>query len=703
MKTLLITLAAASLALAADPVIFFVSPAGNDAWSGKLADAARNKKDGPFATLERARDAIRALRQSGELPPGGVRVVLRGGDHVRRAAFTLTAEDSGTPAAPIEYRAYPNEKPRLLGGARLTNWSGVGDPNVYLRLSLAARRAVRQADLRRAGLTAAGRFVSRGFSRPVVPAHTELFFQGKRQTVARWPDTGFTKITGMGDMDPQDDQHGRNIGALEKGFYYEGDRPRRWAETANIWVHGYWAWDWANSYEEVASLDAAQRLVKTKPPHGLYGIRPGQRFYFLNVLEELDQPGEYYVDQQRMRIYFWPPADLKSNEALVSVLDQPLLYLRGVSHVTVAGLTLEAGRASGVEIEGGEHVRILGCTLRNLGNVGVSVKDGQRHFIGSNDIYQTGDAGILLEGGDRKTLTPAGHEARNNHIHHYAEWSRTYQPGIRMRGVGQLARHNHIHDSPHTGILINGNEHRIEFNEIDHVCLESADAGAFYIGRDWTERGNRVRHNYFHHVGVGEGGKLPIGNMAVYLDDCSSGVEVFGNLFYLCQRATFVGGGRDNLVENNVYVDCDPAVDIDARGTDPRPVWRNMVYKTMKERLEAMNHHAPPYRDRYPQLQTIDKWLAGNEGVPPEGTRVRRNVVNGKGAADGTWLRLRTRGWEKLLDIGDNLVAEDGQFFDRAKGDFRLKPDFPGFLRGFQALPLEKIGLETDEFRQTVR
>ncbi len=82
---------------------------------------------------------------------------------------------------------------------------------------------------------------------------------------------------------------------------------------------------------------------------------------------------------------------------------------------------------------------------------------------------------------------------------------------------------------------------------------------------------------------------------------------------------------------------------------------------------------------------------------------MRRNVVNGKGAADGTWLRLRTRGWEKLLDIGENLVAEDGHFFDRAKGDFRLKPDFPGFLRGFQALPLENIGLETDEFRKTVR
>ncbi|MFN0165440.1 MAG: right-handed parallel beta-helix repeat-containing protein [Bryobacteraceae bacterium] len=699
MKAPVLILLLSLVCAAADPVTYYVATNGNDAWSGKSDQPARNKKDGPFATLERARDAVREMRKQDALPSGGVKVLIRGGDYLRRESFALTREDSGTAEAPVVFAAYPNEKPRLIGGRKVTGWSGVGDPNVYLRLGLQARKAIRQTDLKKLGITDPGRFASRGFGREVTPSHLELFFQNKRQTVARWPDTGFTKITSPADLEPHDDDHGRLIGDLKKGFYYEGDRPRRWAETANIWVHGYWAWDWANSYEEIATIDPAKRLVTTKPPYGHYGFRTRQRFYFLNVLEELDQPGEYYVDAGRRILYFWPPADLKTSEALVSVLDKPFVTMRDVSHVRVRGLTFEAGRSSGIEIEGGEQVRVQGCTVRNVGNHGIVVRNGSRHVVESNDIYQAGDSGIILEGGDRKTLTAASHEARNNDIHHIADWSRTYQPGIRLIGVGHTVRNNHIHDSPHNAILLNGNEHLIEFNDIHHVCLETGDAGAFYLGRDWTERGNRVRNNYFHHTGLSEGGKLPIGTMAVYLDDCASGVEVFGNIFFKCQRAAFVGGGRDNRVENNVFIDCDPAVDVDARGTDPRPVWRNMIYKTMKDRLEEMNARQPPYSERYPQLKTIDPYLAGDKGVPPDGTRIRRNVIAGKGAHDGTWLRLRTRGYEKSVEIGDNFVAEDSAFFDRAKEDFRLKPDFAGFLRGFQAIPSEKIGLQKDEFR----
>src|SRR6185503_13052282 len=140
-----------------------------------------------------------------------------------------------------------------------------------------------------------------------------------------------------------------------------GDRPRRWQDTGDLWVHGYWAYDWANSYEKVASLDLDQRLVKTAPPHGQYGFRKDQRFYFLNVLEELDQPGEWFLDRKSGVLYFWPP-DQKAEvggqkaesgrsaltsatmgeEIILSLLDQPLLKLTDVSHVTFRGLALEA-------------------------------------------------------------------------------------------------------------------------------------------------------------------------------------------------------------------------------------------------------------------------------------------------------------------------------------------------------------------------
>ena len=126
-------------------------------------------------------------------------------------------------------------------------------------------------------------------------------------------------------------------------------------------MHGYWSWDWANSYERVASLDRDTRLLKTASPHGLYGFRKGQRFHFLNVLEELDQPGEWFLDRAAGVLYFWPPTGAGEDfTAVLSLLDQPLLRLTGVSHVTFQGLTLEATRADAVVIRGGAGDRILG-------------------------------------------------------------------------------------------------------------------------------------------------------------------------------------------------------------------------------------------------------------------------------------------------------------------------------------------------------
>ncbi len=95
-----------------------------------------------------------------------------------------------------------------------------------------------------------------------------------------------------------DDGHGTTIGSLTAGFFYTGDRPGRWKDHGNIWLHGYWAYDWANSYEKVAELDTAHRFLRTEAPYGHYGFGKGQRFYFLNILEELDEPGEWFVDSR---------------------------------------------------------------------------------------------------------------------------------------------------------------------------------------------------------------------------------------------------------------------------------------------------------------------------------------------------------------------------------------------------------------------
>ena len=502
-------------------------------------------------------------------PRGGdLTVWLRGGDFVRTNALALSALDSGSEGAPVVWRAYGDERVRLLGGRILNGFQPVKDPAVLSRFEEAARNNVLQLDLRAHGISNFGEMRSRGFGRPTTPAHCELFFAHRPMTLARWPNEGaWEKLAGFPAGAGKGDDHGGSIGDLPGGFTYAGNRPRRWKDTTDLWVHGFWAWDWANSYERVASLDLDKRIVKTAAPHGLYGFRAGQRFCWLNVLEELDQPGEWFLDRQNGALYFWPPAPLASGETLLSVLDQPLVKMTDARHITIQGLTLEATRGSGVEITGGASNRIVGCRLRNLGNLGVVINGGTNHGVASCDLFDTGDGGVSLTGGDRQTLTPGGHFVENSHFQRQARWSKCYAPCVLLSGVGLRVSHNHMHDHPHCAILFTGNDHLLEFNDIHHIALETGDVGAIYTGRDYTFRGNRIRHNFIH-----ETGGVGMGSMGVYMDDCVSGTEIFGNVFYKAHWAMFIGGGRDHRVENNLFVDCDPAIRADGRGLDPSPV-----------------------------------------------------------------------------------------------------------------------------------
>lgn len=664
---------------------FYVSPTGSDANPGT--------KSKPFGTLERAREAVRTRNASGP-----VTVWLRGGDYSRANALELSAADSGTATSPVVWSAFDNERVRLLAGRILTGFEPLTDEAVRSRLDESARGHVMQVDLRRLGITAFGEMKSRGFSRPTTSSHGELFFNHRPMTLARWPNEhAWEKIAGFPNGSGQGDDHGGTIGELPGGFLYSGDRPRRWRDTSDLWVHGYWAYDWANSYERVAKLDLDRRFIQTAPPHGLYGFRAGQRFHFLNVLEELDQPGEWFLDRGNSRLYFWPPAPIGSAETLFSLLDPPAIRMTGVAFVTVRGLIIEATRGNGVEISGGQGNRIEGCLLRNLGNLGVSISGGTNHGVAGCDIFDTGDGGVSLSGGDRQTLTPGGHFVENCHFQRQGRWSKCYVPAVLMNGVGQRASHNLIHDHPHCAILFNGNDHLIEFNDIHHIALETGDVGAIYTGRDYSYRGNRIRHNYIH-----ETGGVGMGSMGVYMDDCVSGAEVYGNVFYKVHWAMFIGGGRDHRVENNLFVDCDPAVRADGRGLDRAPVWRNMVNDYMRQQLAAVP--AALYRERYPAMKSLDAYygppggsaISGDAfaGVPPEGNSIVRNVCIGK------WFDAGWHANPENFEVRDNFVRKDTNAGASPAGGFKLPQDSPAWKLGFHPIPFEQIGLRNDATRR---
>jgi hypothetical protein len=693
-----ITLLLALPSLAAD---LFVSLVGRDTNPGTRAK--------PFATLERARDEVRRFTRVGNVPKGGVTIWLRGGDYLRTNALELTAADSGSPTAPVVWRARKGETVRLLGGMRLSGFEPVSDPTILARLPEAARTNARQVSLKALGITDFGQMRSRGFGRPVTPSHCELFFNGRPMTLARWPNEGqWERIAGYPDAGATKDEHGGKTGKLEEGFTYSGDRPRGWRETSDLWVHGYWSWDWANSYERVASIDLEHRLIKTVAPYGLYSFRKGQRFYFLNLLEELDQPGEWFLDRKTGILYFWPPAPLVPSpgphaptEIVLSLLAEPLLRLTEVSHVTFRSLTLEATRASAVQIHGGTSNRVAGCLICNIGDYGVTIEGGNDHGVLGCDIFDTGDGGVCMNGGDRQTLRPGGHFVENCHFARQGRWSKCYVPAVLIGGVCQRASHNLIHDHPHCAILFNGNDHLVEFNEIYRYALETGDVGAIYTGRDYTYRGNRIRHNFIHDTGG-----VGMGSMGVYMDDCVSGTEIFGNVFYKVQRAAFLGGGRDHHVINNIFVDCNYAVELDGRGLNSSPVWHGMVDQTMRKSLAA----APLslYRERYPALKTLDKYygppggpaITGSDfkGVPPENNVVARNVCVGK------WLHIYWHATPDMLLVENNLTNAAPSFV-RPPGEpalakhFALRRDSPAWKLGFQPIPFEKIGLYRDDLR----
>ncbi len=668
----------------------FVSPGGSDDNPGTETK--------PFATLERARDALREMKRNGTLPKGGLTVWLHGGDYIRTKTLELTADDSGTPGAPLVWSACGNERARILGGRVITGFQPVTDESVRARLDDMARDKVLVADLRAQGIQDYGTLKSRGFARPAAPAQGELFFGGLPMTLARWPNTGnWEHIAGFPEESGTNDGHGTTIGSLPAGFFYESDRPSRWKDTNNVWVHGYWAYDWANSYERITELDTTRRFIRTAEPYGNYGFNKKQRFYYLNILEELDEPGEWYVDSQSGRLYFWPPAPIDSGEVLFSLLEQPLVQLTGACHITLRGIVFEAMRGNAIEITNGEGIRVAGCLLRNIGNGAITIHGGNNHGVQSCDVLDTGDGGVTLSGGDRQTLAPGNHFVENCHFQRQGRWSKCYVPAISMNGVGLRASHNLIHDHPHAAILFGGNDHLIEYNEIHHIALETGDVGAIYAGRDYTMRGNRIRHNYIH-----ETGGVGMGSMGVYMDDCVSGTEVFGNVFYKVHWAMFIGGGRDHHVENNFFVDCDPAVRADGRGLDTTPVWRNMVNQYMRERLQSVPLDL--YRARYPELKALDAYYGppgGNPitgdaftGIPPEGNVIVRNICL------GDWIEITWHAEENFFDIRDNFVTNDRQQVGGPETGFRLPENSPAWETGFKPIPVDQIGIRDNPFRQ---
>lgn len=434
--------------------------------------------------------------------------------------------------------------------------------------------------------------IERGFGYPITP-RTELFFLGEVMPIARWPNEGFSHIEIPATV-VEKSKAGRYVSLSGKTLNALKDEP-------DVSVYGYFGRDWADEeiQAELTDITLNAFLLKSTPKRGM---RAGQRVRVQNALSELDQPGEWYVDRKTATLYFWPPALANEGDMEVSATDT-LLHIESASNVKVENLVFEQARGDAIIVKDSENIVMERCIIRNVGNRGAVITGSRNSGLREVEIDQVGEGGVVLDGGDRQTLTPGGLFIEKSKIHHFSRLGRTYRPAVVIEGAGNRVEGNVIADAPHAAIMFWGNDHRINSNDISNVVMETDDVGAIYTGRDWTARGTIIEDNFIHDIGSKVQGKE--GVMGVYLDDMASGITVRGNVFARVTQPVFIGGGRDNLVENNIFYYSSPAIHVDARGLNWAFASTQDSKGALRQRLASVPYNQPPYSQRYPHLGNL--------------------------------------------------------------------------------------------------
>ena len=646
----------------------FVSADGDDARDGTV--------DRPVASLSRARDLVRELAVDG---PVAVNVLP--GEYVVTGPLQLTDEDSGKPDAPVVYRATEPGKAVLYGGARITGFEPVTDPALLERLPQEGRGKVLQCDLLAQGINDFGDLAVRGFGQAPSPPTLELFVDGRPMTLARWPNSGFVGIEKL--VEPGSKPEGK-----PSVIEYIDDRHQRWVDAKDPWLFGYFRYLWADATIKVSKIDTAARTITCDQAYhyGRPGMHTGQgiQYYAFNLLEEIDQPGEWYLDRETGVLYLYPPTDLDAATVEVGLLSTPMVTMDQVTDVRFEGLTFDLARYHGLIVTGCSRCLIAGCTVSRMAGNGITVSGGEGNGLLGCDIHTIGRRASEIIGGDRATLTPGGHFVENCRIHNFGRIDRTYTPAVQLEGVGNRVAHNLMYNCPSSVMRIEGNDHIIEFNEVHNAVRESDDQGAMELFANPTYRGVVFRYNRFTNCGKAGVGAAVHGQAAIRLDDAISDMLVYSNVFIRSANGHFgaiqMNSGRDNVMDNNLFIDCKQGV---SGGYNAG----NSVWRRIADGNPAPAYYMTDlYLERYPLIATMMD--------EPSINHIWRNVFYRCGPV--------ATGNHAHLDLMENGVfaQEDPGFIDAAKGDYRLNPEAGLFATvGFRPIPLEQIGLYEDRYR----
>ena len=530
-------------------VVVHVSPSGSDA-------AGDGTPARPFATPERARDAVRDLRQK---TAESVTVLFQDGDYELTRPLALTAADGGTPEHPVLWKAAHRMKARFVGKNRVM-WRTLpkDDPNAAL-LPEKARSHVLVADL--SGTDPIPGF--KAFGCPVNDAQRKAtetplaLFQGVHRLVtARWPDEGWAIGGKQFGTDTYGDPGGRVVYRDGGISFTDQSKLLRWKREPELWARGHWCAKWADSSKRVENVDLEAGQIRMDNKDEFFGYADDPEFYVFNAFSELDRPGEWVVDRARRRLYVWPHADADDAIRLPQV--SRIVEGEGLHDFVLDGFTFEGMQSDALLFSNAVRVVVQASVIRHTGGWGVKFEGGELCRVDGCDLYDIGEGGVWLRGGDLDRLTPARHFAKNCHIHHFGRRISNYRPGISLNGVGCRAGRNLVHHSDHIGIQFSGNDHYIGYNVLHDLCQHNDDAGTIYgYMCDLTQRGTTIEHNVVH-----MSGDRPIARnvYAIYLDAWTSGCLVRGNIVNRATVGIWMSGGQANTIVSNIVMNCENAI-----------------------------------------------------------------------------------------------------------------------------------------------
>ena len=657
------------------------------------SDDNDGSEQSPFLTIERALEAVAVADREGR---DEIVVCIDKGNY-SIDSLRIDPRHGGTENCRVVYTALGDSEVVLNAGLSIDpdDFSSVAEyPELCERLSEAAKANVYVLDLTKSpynltendwgSLYPIGTYntADRYSGDTTGPMYSELFVNGKRQSLARYPNSGYLHVdevlsSGKDLVNvPGEDPAGDLLGISEE----LASRIASWSSTDGVWMYGFWKYDWADGSSPIAAFDAEKRQLQTRY-QSFFGVESGTPYFFYNCLEELDTDNEWYLDRENGLLLLYSSDGIENDKINMSLSTDTAISV-SADFVTLMNLTVTGTRAGGIVVNGNGNV-ITGCEIEGIGGHAIQVH-GYDNLITKNEISGIGKGGISAVGGDRISLLSGNNAVENNLIHDWAEVYRTYQAGIVLGGVGNVCANNELFNSPHLAITYGGNNHVIEYNLIHDVCLETDDSGAIYAGRSWSSYGNDIRYNLIYDVG--KDGYSPNG---IYMDDAISGQNIHGNILVnIPKHAIFIGGGRDMNVRDNLIINSgDAPIRYDARARDGLlgETWfsgdvdfeSGILWRT----LRMSPWQGEVWQNAFPQYKQISDDIADINDpsfmANPAGSIIRDNVIFDKFSSLGKVDQAVC----DYSDISENktyfLLMLGSLFEDHREGDYRLKEGFP--------------------------